>query len=580
VSAVIQEWAAGGAERAGKVVMMAGPRGPRAQKAALRERIRAAGMGHDRVADELGRRFQLRPRAAWREANGWSLTEAAAQINEHAGRSGLDPAGTASMTGPHLSEYETWPGLAADGGPMTGRRPRPYLLALLARVYGCGVDDLVDVADRENMPPADLLLIDELGRPGVAAGTGRPGSAVAVRDAATAVTTAGRGLAAGGALPAQPDNPGSGGLSALPGVAYVGIWEPAHRGRSWAEREVIAMADAGDQRAQRAEERTVGDTTLEQIRADIERLARARDSGTAELFPLLLDMQNVRGRVDAALDQRIWPRDMAELTFDAALINYQMAIAAGDLGYPLPAEKMLHAAWTYAMVLDHRPLMARLRGEAAAVAYWDGRPRQAQDYAARALSYCSEGRHGALFNLVGAWAAAALGDADATRRAIADASAAHERDYTDELLEMGGAWGISWATQHYCAGSALLVLPSGASEAAAELELAIEQYTAGPRDGEQHNDTMRMGTHADLGTARLRAGDLDAAIESLELVLALPPASRTDQIAKRLQTGVRRELAAQRYQNSPQATELDERVEEFSRATIVAALHDLPGGIG
>jgi hypothetical protein len=37
------------------------------------------------------------------------------------------------------------------------------LLALLATVYGCAVTDLIDLADladRQHLPPADLLILD------------------------------------------------------------------------------------------------------------------------------------------------------------------------------------------------------------------------------------------------------------------------------------------------------------------------------------------------------------------------------------------------------------------------------------
>ena len=41
---------------------------------------------------------------------------------------------------------------------------------------------------------------------------------------------------------------------------------------------------------------------------------------------------------------------------------------------------------------------------------------------------------------------------------------------------------------------------------------------------------------------------------------------------------VRSELARNPYQGSPQATELDEQIEDFTRETIVRDLHDLPAG--
>jgi hypothetical protein len=135
----------------------------RAEKRELREKMRAMGLSHQAIAGELVRRYRLRPRTAWREAYGWSLSQAAEHINAHTGQTGLDPGGISSMSGPHLCEYEAWPGPAPANDQVrpAGRRPTPYLLALLASVYGCAVTDLVDLADREYLPAADLLVLDK-----------------------------------------------------------------------------------------------------------------------------------------------------------------------------------------------------------------------------------------------------------------------------------------------------------------------------------------------------------------------------------------------------------------------------------
>lgn len=125
----------------------------RAEQRALREQMRESGMSHQQIAVEFARRYRLRPRAAWRSAFGWSLSEAARQINAYAARAGLDDGATVAMTGAHLCEHESWPG--------EGHRPAPYLLSLLAAVYGCTVHDLLDAADYEHMPPADRLILDK-----------------------------------------------------------------------------------------------------------------------------------------------------------------------------------------------------------------------------------------------------------------------------------------------------------------------------------------------------------------------------------------------------------------------------------
>jgi hypothetical protein len=129
----------------------------RREKRLLREQMRAMGLGYRDIASEFARRYKMRPRAAWRESYGWSLQDTADRINEYRGNTGLDPGGIAAMTAPHLSEYENWPGHRPEP---TGRRPTPYLLAVLAAVYDCAVTDLIDLADREHLRPADLLILD------------------------------------------------------------------------------------------------------------------------------------------------------------------------------------------------------------------------------------------------------------------------------------------------------------------------------------------------------------------------------------------------------------------------------------
>jgi tetratricopeptide (TPR) repeat protein len=134
----------------------------RREKRLLREQMRSMGLGYRDIAAEFARRYNTRPRAAWREAYGWSLQDTADRINAFRGDTGLDPGGLAAMTAPHLSEYETWPGHRPEP---SGRRPTPYLLAVLAAVYDCTVTDLIDLADRQHLRPADLLILDKYSQP-------------------------------------------------------------------------------------------------------------------------------------------------------------------------------------------------------------------------------------------------------------------------------------------------------------------------------------------------------------------------------------------------------------------------------
>ena len=218
-----------------------------------------------------------------------------------------------------------------------------------------------------------------------------------------------------------------------------------------------------------------------------------------------------------------------------------MAAAATNLGYPQDAEELTRAGWAYATIIDHRPLMARLRLCAAYAAYWSGRPGQSADLAASGLEYLADGQNAAQLHLFGGLACARLGDAARAHASIAAARDARDREHRDELVEIGGEFGFSRATQSYYAGFILSELSEAASggpvsgspgqaagdEAVTELEGAIGLYATGPGPGEHHSRKCQMLAHTDLAIARLRAGALDAAIAALEPVLALPPGERT-----------------------------------------------------
>jgi len=340
-----------------------------------------------------------------------------------------------------------------------------------------------------------------------------------------------------------------------PFVAYGGSWDH-DPGTSWITREVLMAAHESSEHAERAEHREIGDATLEQLRADVIRLSR--DSMTGEPWLLFLEMRRVRNRLHAALDRRLWPRDAAELYLLLGCLSDLAAVAAAALGYTSAAEELIRAGWAYATVIDHRPLMAHLRLQLASICFWDEQPRQALDLAASGLSYLADGPTATHLHVKYARAAARLGDGDGARSA-------------------DGEFGLSLATQHYFAGSALAELDDALDDAARELDEAASLYAAGPAPGEQHWFGGRALADIDRAAIRLRAGGLDDAVTVLEPVLSLPRGQRITALTSRV-VRVRTELAQPIYRGSAQARELDERIEQFRRETIVADLHSLPGG--
>ena len=368
---------------------------------------------------------------------------------------------------------------------------------------------------------------------------------------------------------------------------------PPETGVSAIRREVLMAAHEGSEHAERAEQRGIGEATLEQFRADTASLAVQYLTG--ETFGLFTEMRRVRNRITEALSRRQWPRDAAELYLLAGCLSALMAAAAVNLGYPREAGELTRAGWAYATIIDHRPLMARLRLCAAYAAYWSGHPELSADLARSGLGFLADGQSAAQLHLFGGLAAARRGDAAGARQVIAAARDARDREHHDELLEIGGEFGFSLATQSYYAGFLLSEAardpksrgskpsgskPSGSKQsgdAAGELEHATRLYAAGPGPGEQHSRRCQMLAHTDLAIARLRAGALDAAIAALEPVLALPPGQRTAVQGQRL-SAARAELAQPAYRGSAQARALDEQLAAFAPAEL-GRLRDqeLPG---
>jgi transcriptional regulator with XRE-family HTH domain len=368
------------------------------------------------------------------------------------------------------------------------------------------------------------------------------------------------------ASPAVPDDP-PGMVDPSPGAHPAPAYRetpPPDVGASAIRRGVLMAAHEGSEHAERVEQRGIGEATLEQFRADVASLSLQYMTG--ETYGLFMEMRRVRNRMLEALDRRQWPRDAAELYLLAGCLSALMAAAATNLGYPEAAEELTRAGWAYATIIDHRPLMARLRLCAAYAAYWGGRPGRAANLAAAGLGYLPGGQNAAQLHLYGGLAQASLGDATGARQAIEAAREAREREHHDELLEIGGEFGFSRAAQSYYAGFVLSEAAQGEASIT-ELESATGQYATGPGPGEHHSRKCQLLAHTDLAIARLRAGALDGAILALEPVLAAIPGERTAVQVRRL-SALRAELAHPIFRGSALARELDEQVTEFARSDL------------
>ena len=359
-------------------------------------------------------------------------------------------------------------------------------------------------------------------------------------------------------------------------VAYRGMEAP-NIGRSTVGQEVLMAAHEGSEHAEQAERRDFGDVTLEQLHADLVRLSA--ELMTSDPFSMFLEMRRVRERVYRLLEGHLRPGDQADLYFLLGCLSDLMAASASELGYGQAAEELIRAGLAYAAAIDNRPLMAHLRLQLASIVLCYGQPRRAYELAEDGLRYLTAGPTGATLYLKYAEAAARTGDADSVRRALTAASDAfHGEHDADDVAAIGGEFGLSAATEHYFAGSALVLVDDAGNEAADRLEQALSLYEAGPRPGEQHWFGAKAMTSIDLATLRLRSGALDAAVAAIEPALSLPSARRVKALMTRMQL-VRTELAAPVFRGSAQARDLDERIEEFGRDSVTAGLHALPSGL-
>jgi transcriptional regulator with XRE-family HTH domain len=342
-----------------------------------------------------------------------------------------------------------------------------------------------------------------------------------------------------------------------------------------AVREVLVAAHEGSERAEQAEQRGVGDSTVEQFRADVTRLSHEYMTGE----PLLLfrEMRRVRGRMYAVVDRRIWPRDAAEIYFLLGCMNGLMAGVADDLGSPSAAQELYRAGWAYATAIGQRPLLARLRLGLASLAYWNGQFRRAADLAASGLEHLSGGPAGVQLHLSHGRALARMGDTAAALGAVAEARDIDDQAYSDELTDIGGEYDLSRATRHYLIASVLAEVPAAAADASAELERAVELYASGPGPGETHGYATEAIARVSLAEARLRAAQLDGIPDALAPVLALSRGKRIGLIQRRLD-GFKLQLDRHPDRASARLHDLADRIEDYGHDGISgsAELSTLP----
>jgi hypothetical protein len=454
----------------------------KAERDQLRDRMRDLGCSIPQIAAEMGRRFTLRPRLAWRLALGWQQWKLAQRYNTiHPG---------SRLSDHRVSEYENW--------PHGGASPSLRYLARLATTYGhgCTPSQLVDVDDLENLTPADRCLL-----------TSPP------TEYSAATITAGASHAPMRTTPGDRTDP-----DRAPG--YRGIDTVSIRGSRRIVRcdarglpireEVIMAADESAQFRRWSATTNVDDDVLDQMTADVAEAARRYQiDPPATIFSSLL---GPRDDVFTLITGRQQPRHTAGLYKIAGQMCALLALATFDLGYPHAANTHVRTALHCAEVSGHTPLRSFIRWVQSNMAYWDGRYDEAAQLVESALP---DATGTALWRLT-----SQLARINAARRQPSDVSRAlalAATAPTERTPDEPGILGFDAGTAAYYSSEAHCAL-GGTDHLDAAVDLArtaVDEFSAEPRPKALYIVAARF----DLALAHLGRGDLDAVSEHLAPVL-------------------------------------------------------------
>ncbi|MFF0740196.1 helix-turn-helix domain-containing protein [Streptomyces sp. NPDC004111] len=474
-----------------------GSPGSKPERDRLCRQMRQLGCTKRQIADEMMRRWQFRPRQAWRFASGMTQEEAAGRCCELLGDE------SAPVSGKRISEYERW--------PLGGVRPSLRNLSLLGQVYGVRPDDLLDGLDRQNLPAGFLTEAHDRGDLFDLRRTAPQRSSDPPSPAYRTSTD-----------PPTRERPGAHGHLGIRTKPSVPVEEAA----------ILAAAYESSEHAGRAETSNVGPVVLEGLHDQVRRLARQLMSIDALLlFP---EMIRARDRIYRILGGHQQPRQTRELYFLAAVVCCLLAEASQSFGLRVAALEQTRAAWAYAELAGHDSIRAWCRSAQSWHAYRDGRPYEAVMLARSGQRY-ARGNPAAqqrLHSMEGT-ALALMGDEATAISAFGAATDDRARicSRDDFFDEVGGVFVADAAKQYQNEANGMIVL-GRADDAARCARSAIDLYAQEPL--EQRDAALEPSARVTLATSALLGGDIETALNDLRPVLELPPQMRSDLVVFKL----------------------------------------------
>ncbi|WP_269853072.1 XRE family transcriptional regulator [Streptomyces sp. RPT161] len=465
--------------------------GSKASRDALRQEMTATGCRTAEIAVEMRARWRMRPREAWRHSLGWTLQEAADRLNAlGTERPGEAVAADASL----LGKWEKWPGPSE-------RRPTLAVLVLLAQLYGCDVEDLLDLDDLRELPANDLRVLRHT------ASVAQPRKNETTKAPSAEVPPTGVEL----------------------------VRSAAAESAAW---------------AQWAEVSNVGDIALEQLMADARSLAA--DYLTDEPMDLFRRTRVLRDRVFALLEGHQHPRQSADLYVAAGYLCGLLAWMSSDLGQLREADTQGRTAWLCADLAGHNDLRAWALSTRSKIPFWDGRLKDAVTHARHGASYHPGGTVGVLLACQEADAWSMIGARAEAQQALDQADTARDRvTGTDDI---GGLFSCPELRRANYASSVHL----RTGDPARALNEAHEALVNEPFHA--YGTTAQM--HISEAAAHIALRCPDGAAEALRPVLALPPERRMTPVTTRMRE-LSETIARSTMVDSSTAIALREEIQGF-----------------
>jgi hypothetical protein len=292
------------------------------------------------------------------------------------------------------------------------------------------------------------------------------------------------------------------------------------------EATLMNAADESARFLTTAEATNVGELTVEQMHADVRRIAHAYLK--VPTLPLFTRTRALRDRAFTLLEGRQRPSQTRELYAAAGWSLTLLAWMSVDLGRPDTAEDHARTAWACATNADHNGLRAWIRATQHTAAFWQADYARAATYAADGLGYAT-GTARTFLASAHALDLARDRQPEPARTALADARNAADVAEPDD--EIGGPFTCPrdraaslWSDTHLA-----LHEPDDALRLAAD---AVAAFEATPED--QRNAGSERMARVQVVKAHIQRRELDGAAEQLAPVLATAPEHRVRPLLQRV----------------------------------------------